>query len=460
MKGELALLIFLVWFIWVLHRDTQERGATSFGIWIVLAWLIVHGMRPLSMWLGWDSSYSRDEGNPFEAAINLVLMLSGSFVLLRRTVWWSEVVKDNAWLFVFYGFWLMSVTWSDYPLITFKRLFKELGNVAMVLLILTEKEPSQAIRAVCVRFAYLSVPLSVVLIKYFPQWGRTFSGYHGDVQMYTGVTTHKNMLGIVVLVSVLFVLWDIVEQRSKRKGSGAQLMHLSRAVVFGMCWYLLFTIDSVTSLVCSIIGCVVLIALGLPGFRGKPARFELAFYGFALLLWVIDLLVNIKETIIVDGLGRNMTLTSRSDIWEVVQEFQDKPLVGQGFDTFWAGERLTLLADKTFGIIQAHNGYLETYLNGGWIGVALLVGLLLSAYWQVRKGLISGHRESHIRFVLILTALIHNYTEASFNKVGVLWFVTVFAIMDYRVHAYRRQLRSSSKNYAFQGFATQSPRPS
>lgn len=121
---------------------------------------------------------------------------------------------------------------------------------------------------------------------------------------------------------------------------------------------------------------------------------------------------------------------------------------------------MTLLAERTLGIIQAHNGYLETYLNGGWISVGLLVALLLSAYRQVRKNLMLGHRETHARFVIILTALIHNYTEASFNKVGVLWFVTVFAIMNYRVHARRNQVKSLQKTYPFPAFATESPGPS
>ena len=105
----------------------------------------------------------------------------------------------------------MSILWSDYPIITFKRLFKDLGNIVMVLIVLTDREPSEAIRAVCVRLAYLCVPLSIVLIRYYPDWGRDFVGYQKNVQMYVGVTTQKNTLGIIVLVSALFLLWDLLE---------------------------------------------------------------------------------------------------------------------------------------------------------------------------------------------------------------------------------------------------------
>jgi O-antigen ligase len=134
-----------------------------------------------------------------------------------------------------------------------------------------------------------------------------------------------------------------------------------------------------------------------------------------------------------------MTLTSRTDIWEVVTAFQNNPLGGAGFDTFWAGERLRLLEDKTFGIIQAHNGFIETYLNGGWIGVGLLIILLISGYWRIRKKLPFGRLEDITRFALFVIVIIYNFSEASFNKNGPIWLVTLFAIMEYRAQRFPRE---------------------
>jgi O-antigen ligase len=127
-----------------------------------------------------------------------------------------------------------------------------------------------------------------------------------------------------------------------------------------------------------------------------------------------------------------MNLTSRTDIWETVQGFVDNPVVGAGFDTFWAGERLRLLQSKTFGIIQAHNGYVETYLNGGWAGVLLLAIVLVSGYCRIRKRMAAGNLTAIVRYSLLVVAMIHNFSEASFNKNGPMWFVILFAIMDYR----------------------------
>src|SRR5690349_599633 len=132
--GLLLLLAFSVCLLWLFYRDGKERASVSSAIWIVVTWAVIHGTRPLTSWFaGVDPDVvraeSRDEGNPVEALINLFLIIAGLIVLGRRGIRLPTVIRDNKWLCVFYLFWLMSIFWSDYPLITFKRLFKDLGDV-------------------------------------------------------------------------------------------------------------------------------------------------------------------------------------------------------------------------------------------------------------------------------------------------------------------------------------------
>ena len=57
------------------------------------------------------------------------------------------------------------------------------------------------------------------------------------------------------------------------------------------------------------------------------------------------------------------------------------PLLGTGYESFWLGSRLQFVWDATEqGILQAHNGYLEIYINLGWVGVILLGGLIVTGY--------------------------------------------------------------------------------
>lgn len=439
MKGLLALFAFWLWLLWMFYRDVKERPSVSPSVWIVSAWLAIHSTRPVSSWLGWETKHSRDEGNPEEAFISLTLIIVGLIVLMCRRISWATVIRDNKWLFAFYLFWFMSILWSDYPFITLKRLIKDLGYVVMVLIVLTDRVPSETAKAACVRFAYLCVPLSLVLIKYYPSWGRAVVGYHQNANMYVGVTTQKNELGALVLVSTLVILWDLFDSREQYRHTVKKVTFASRILVLLICWYLLMIIDSQTSLICAFLGTGLLIMFfKLPSVQYNPSRIEAIGLGVAVIVFTLDFFMDIKGTLL-ELVNRDPTLTTRADIWPILIEFQDNPLAGQGFNTFWAGERMRQLADRTFGIIQAHNGYIETYLNGGLIGVGLLVCVLFSGYVRIRKRLAHGLPDGTIRFVILLTAVLHNYSEASFNKISPLWFVTLFSIMGYQGYGSRSQ---------------------
>ena len=444
MMGPLILFAFTGCLLWLFYRDGKERASVSPAAWIVVVWAVIYGSRPVMDWFSGEAvrgpipTSSADEGNLTEALISLALIIAGVVVLLRRGVRLSVVIRDNVWLFVFYLFWLMSLFWSDYPFITFKRLFKDLGNVVMVLVVLTEMDSGEAIKAVCSRVAYLLIPLSVLLIRYYPDLGRFYSGYDLSTVMWVGVTTHKNTLGALALVGALFLLWDILDRQGKNWGATKKGTFIARILVLFMSWYLLVIANSMTSLLCALLGSALLIAFCTPSIRQRPGRLEACGIGAGVIFLALDSLFNVKEDLLL-SVGRDETLTTRTDIWPILMSFQDNPLVGAGFNTFWAGQRLLLLFEKVGGIIQAHNGYLETYLNGGLVGVGLLLVLLLSAYMRIRKQLVIGTPEGSIRFVVLLLAIIYNNSEASFNKVGLLWLLTLFAIMQYRAQPPVRQ---------------------
>ena len=63
------------------------------------------------------------------------------------------------------------------------------------------------------------------------------------------------------------------------------------------------------------------------------------------------------------------------------------PLVGTGYESFWLGPRLKdVWAQTGAGINEAHNGYLEVYLNQGLIGLVLLGGFLIASYRTICRG--------------------------------------------------------------------------
>ena len=89
MTGLLALFIFSLCLLFLYYRDAKDRSSVSSGAWIVVAWAVIYGSRPVTEWFsGADQGpilqSSIVEGNPNEALVSLSLILAGLIALLRR----------------------------------------------------------------------------------------------------------------------------------------------------------------------------------------------------------------------------------------------------------------------------------------------------------------------------------------------------------------------------------------
>ncbi len=278
--------------------------------------------------------------------------------LKKRKVSWGVLISNNRWLFLFYLFFGLSVLWSDYPFVALKRWFKDLGNVVMVLVILTEINPIEAVRAVFVRCAYLLIPLSVLFIKFYPNLGILYGQWFGQ-PVYQGVTQGKNLLGATVFILTLFLIWDLIQILRNHSPNSHKTDILSRLLLVVMGIWLLRVANSATSLACAILGSFALVALSLP-FVQKRLK-NLVAYSIlgALLLMILSTVVDLKAGA-TGVLGRDSTLTGRNEIWKAVLAENTNPLIGTGFYSFWLGGRSEKLSAKNgyfFRLNQAHNGY-------------------------------------------------------------------------------------------------------
>src|SRR5262249_30282229 len=158
------------------------RPRVTGAMWIPLLWMLIIGSRFVSQWLGLGIPYTSldlADGSPVDRAVFLGLQLAGLYVLYQRRVSWSVVRSGNVWLILFLAYCGLSVFWSDFPLVAFKRWFKVLGHPIMALIIATEPDPRQSLECLMRRSAYVLVPFSITLIKYYPEIGRGFSQWTG-----------------------------------------------------------------------------------------------------------------------------------------------------------------------------------------------------------------------------------------------------------------------------------------
>ena len=79
---------------------------------------------------------------------------------------------------------------------------------------------------------------------------------------------------------------------------------------------------------------------------------------------------------------------------------------------------------------QAHSGYLEQYLNLGYIGVAFIGVIMLSGLLKVRKHLDVDPPAAMLRLCFIVTAVLYNYTEAAFYGINNMWLLLLLGTID------------------------------
>ncbi len=426
--GQVILLVCYCFIFWLFRKDVKWRKAGSSALWIPGLWIAIQGSRPVSYWIGGGGGGGDVEGNPINTVVYAILIVSAFVALSKRGFNWGVMIQRNKALFLIYFFLALSACWSELPFISLKRLIKDFGTIPVALIILTELDPVTAFRSIFVRVSYLLFPLSIVFIKYFPSIGRQSA--HSGENMFTGVTTQKNSLGEMVFVLSLVILWDFLVLRKSEKSKERTFQMRVRIGLLAMGIWLLNTCDSQTSVVCLVVGvllfwiCGVLQKLKI----GKPIL--VGGLTVAICLAAADKTFNLSAKLS-EAVGRNPTLTGRTDIWRIVKEQNTDPLLGEGFYIFWDTAKGKNVVDALARINSTHNGYLETYVDAGLVGDTLLALLLLVIGARVVGRLFNEAPLGRIGVTFWATALLYNLSETSFFRLDLLWFTLLLVTIEY-----------------------------
>jgi exopolysaccharide production protein ExoQ len=495
---QIAIYAYVLLILWFFVRDRSLRPMTSGALWIPFLWLAIIGTRPISFWVtGGQRPVNVEvylEGSPVDAGVYLALIILGTVVVLRRKVDWSALFAANVWVTAFFAFCLVSIVWSDFPFVSFKRWLKDWGNVVMILVILTEMDPAAAIRAVFSRYACLVVPLSVLFIKYVPEFGRYYDPWTWQ-PMYRGVGGEKNALGVLTAISCLFVVWDLSEAWSKRRaersgagtprgevetGSDAAPTNAPRAdrppnlkmtpirpwarigdisgaakpnsldlagriLLILMCVWLIDKADSSNALVCLSLG-IALVFLTRRSIHGSQFFVRNLGWFTLLLAFIVALVYLVPGALgaVLGMIGEDPTLTGRIDLWADLVAIPNNAVLGSGYQSFWLEPAIDTLWQKYyFKPNQAHNGYLDTYLNGGAVGIGLLITMIVAGGVRLRQQLMQRAEGSTLLFAFFAVIIFYNWSEAMFNRLSPVWFITLLAILTYRHAPSRAPLRAT-----------------
>jgi O-antigen ligase len=246
--------------------------------------------------------------------------------------------------------------------------------------------------------------------------------------MYSGVTVFKNMLGMTCLICGLGSVCCFSAAYWEQKDTDRVRHLVPHATTIAMAIWLFFTADSMTSLSCFVMAGSLIVLTSITRFARKPVILHLlvaAVVGLSLYALFLP------GSGLVESLGRDSTLTGRTAIWSAVLSVARHPLFGTGFESFWAGDRLQKVWDaiNENGIQEAHNGYLEVYLNLGWIGVSLLAVLIVTGYRNIISLFRRDPEAARIRLAFFVVGVIFSFTEAGFRMMSLVWIAFLLATM-------------------------------
>lgn len=420
--------------LFVLGREPGSR--TSKALWVPVIALLITASRPLSAWIrvfgggpaiqGPLTPEQFLDGSPTDRALYAALIGAAIVILGTRSQQVCGLLRRNLPVLLFFAYCGISVLWSDYSFVAFKRWIKGIGDLLCVLVILTEARPQQAIAKLLSRTTFVLIPLSLLFVKYYPELGRTYNSWTFS-PMHTGVALTKNGLGMLCMICGIASVWQLVTVYKDRAAINRASRLLAHAIVMPMIFWLLLTADSMTSFCCLIVGGVLVVLTS----ARSASRHHLALQLVIVLALALSSVAIFTDSAgwLITAMDRDPTLTGRTNIWQVLISLAGNSWLGTGFESFWTGARLqTIWAGTMDGLNEAHNGYLEVYLNLGWVGVIALGYLISTGYHNVISRLRRPQAVDSVKAAFFVAALIYSLTEAGFRETAPVWVCFLLSV--------------------------------
>jgi O-antigen ligase len=441
---RIALLATVAFVFFLFRRDLREQPNVTGALWLPLIWVLLMGSRSVVQWLYIlhfpIALGSMEDGNPVDAFVYFALIASGIYILNKRQVNLSEVFRNNGWLMAFLLYCFIAILWSDFPFVAFKRWIKVLGHPVMALVLFTEPDPDEALARLMKRSAYVLVTFSILLIKYYPDIGCQYDEWSG-LPMNNGIAQNKNGLGSVCLVLGFFLVWYFLKTwRAEKSKARRDELRLLGGLLVMIAWLLRKSHDA-TATLCLLIAIAVILGLQRRWVNKKLIGTYVLLALGALV--VAEFAFGIFERM-GDLTGHQSTIMGRAELWRQCLALHTNPIFGVGFESFWLGDRLQLLHEgRPWQPNEAHNGYLETYLNLGLVGLFMLFGLIVATFRKIRFELVQNTDWGRFRLGFLAAIVFYNLTEATFRGLSLTWFIFFIIAMEYPIAEYEPLAESS-----------------
>ena len=431
MPSIVALILCTFFVLLLLRLDHKYYPDFSLALWLPTLWLLFATGKRLGTWFGISGS-TMEEGSPIDRVVLLLIFFLGLLVIKKRNINIVQGLKQNKTVLIFLLFMFISISWSEIPLISLKRYIKNLIPIVMAFVIYSEQHPRKALECIFRRIAYIHIPFSYVLIQYYSYFGRRYGRWTGEVT-WVGTTDQKDSLAFLCILTIFYFSWKIFKRWKGFDRSVSRFeIYIDIFIIVLSIWLFMGPRHSFTysATATSALAIAYIAFIGLIWFK----KHEINISSNLLTCIIISIIILGTLTAFLghfpifsppDFLNRDDTLTGRSTIWAFLVPYAiENPILGHGYGGFWTSDM------RNSGYYPGHNGYLETILGTGFIGLILLSTFFVANCRVLHKLMDVDFVWGTFWFCILLMTVTRNITESvimdfSTYMPGILLFIYI-----------------------------------
>ncbi|MBF2014357.1 MAG: O-antigen ligase family protein [Rivularia sp. T60_A2020_040] len=341
-----------------------------------------------------------------------------------------RVAQKDIWIWLFLGIVIASILWTFAPDVTPRRSGLLLGTSVFAVYMAMRFTLREQLQLLAIALGIVIV-LSFIFAIALPKYGLMTvqeGGIHAGA--WRGIMTHKNILGRLMVFSsmvFLFVAMSNPIRNLKYRWIPWAGYILSIALI------VLST--SKSSLVVFLSLTVILFL-----YRSWRSNYnQLIPLIIALILTVgsISTLLLDNLPVVADALGRDLTLTGRTDIWSAMFDLiQERPWLGYGFNAVWRdwNSEITAYLWRTLAweCPYGHNGFMDLFAELGIAGLSVFLLSFITTYFRGVMWLRITKCIEGIWPLIYLTFLVmYNISESTLVETNsIFWIVYVSTVFS------------------------------
>jgi exopolysaccharide production protein ExoQ len=259
-----------------------------------------------------------------------------------------------------------SFAWSASPDLTLRRAIGTAGASLFGVYLATRFDLSAQLRLLAWTFGVITVA-SLFVVVVLPHYGISSEFHEGS---WRGIFTHKQSLGRSMLLGSLVLFMAL-------RGGGGKTW--AAHTLIGASLLLLVMSNSKTALVIAVALAAFYPVASLLRAR-SPLTLAVLCGAAAIGVGGLLVLIEFRESV-VESLGKDLTLTGRTDLWLIVIDvIRERPWLGWGLGAFWTGwggPSAYVWNAVGWTPPHAHQGLLDLWLEVGLVGVALFTVMIV-----------------------------------------------------------------------------------